>query len=449
MEEEVLLGKHTFKGGVHPAGNKDTTAEKNVIEAVAPTEVVLPMRQHIGADAKPVVKKGDEILLGQKVGEMSGFVSSPVFSSVSGKVTAVEKRLHASGDYVMSVVIENDGQDRIDPEIKPYGDHQQYSSKEIVEIIQNAGIVGLGGAAFPTHVKLTIPEGKNIDAVIINGAECEPYITADDHLMREHSELVVQGLRIAMRAVGASRGIIGIEDNKPEAIEKMRACILPEDAIDVAALKTKYPQGAEKQLITACTGREVPSGGLPADVGIVVMNAGTAYQTAITFETGMPLYKRLLTCTGDAVVNPQTMEVRLGTTVQSVIEQCGGFKETPEKVIMGGPMMGIALPDTGVPVQKGTSGILCLTPFSAAIPDPSNCIRCGKCADICPMHLQPLFIAAWSEKENWEQCETFHAMDCIECGSCSYICPSKRRLVAKIRESKRMIVSRKKKETKK
>lgn len=446
MEEEVLLGKHTFKGGVHPAGSKETTAEKIVIEAVVPTEVVLPMRQHIGAEAKPVVKKGDDVFLGQKIGEASGFVSSPVFSSVSGKVTAVEKRLHPSGDYVMSVVIENDGQDRIDPDIQPFGDYTKYTSKEIVEIIQNAGIVGLGGAAFPTHVKLTIPEGKRIDAVIINGAECEPYITADDHLMRDHPESVVQGLRIAMYAVGASRGIIGVEDNKLEAIEKIRACILPKDAIDVVSLKTKYPQGAEKQLITACTGREVPSGGLPADAGVVVMNAGTAYQTAVTFETGMPLYKRLLTCTGDAVVEPQTMEVRLGTMVQSVIEQCGGFKEMPEKVIMGGPMMGVALPDTEVPVQKGTSGVLCLTPRSAFIPDPSNCIRCGKCADICPIHLQPLFIAAWSEKENWEQCETFHAMDCIECGSCSYICPSKRRLVAKIRESKRMIVSRKKKE---
>ena len=435
----------TFRGGIHPPYNKECTANIDVKVAKKPETVVIPMSLHIGAPCKPIVKKGDEVTLGQKIGEATGFVSAPVHASVSGKVIAVEERPHANGDNVMSVVIESDGLDTISEDIKPYGDYQKYSSQEIIDIIKNAGIVGMGGATFPTHVKLSIPPDKKVDTIILNGAECEPYLTADDHLMNDKPEKVIKGLQIAMYAVGVTKGYIGIETNKPKAIEKIAKESENLSDIQVVPLGTKYPQGAEKQLITAITGREVPSGGLPADAGVVVLNVGTAAQIAETFETGLPLYKRYLTCTGDAIKNPQTLEVRVGAMYQDVIDECGGFSEKPEKVISGGPMMGVSLFQTDVPVMKGTSGILCLTHESAYIPEPSNCIRCGKCASVCPMHLQPLYISAYSLKKRWDKCEEFHALDCIECGSCAFTCPAKRTLVSDIRVAKRQIMADRKK----
>lgn len=435
----------TFRGGIHPPYNKERTANAEFLEGTVPSVVTLPMSLHIGAPCTPLVKKGDSVFLGQKIGEANGFVSAPIHASVSGKVIAVEERPHPNGNMVMAVVIEPDGNDTVDPSIKPYGDYKDYAPEQIIDIIREAGIVGLGGATFPTHVKLTIPPDKKVDTVILNGAECEPYLTADHHLMLRKAEKVVQGLRIAMRAVGVKKGYIGVESNKPDAIEKLNAAIKAEDNIAVVTLATKYPQGAEKQLITAVTGREVPSGCLPADAGVVVMNVGTAAQVAETFETGMPLYKRYLTCTGDAIRDAHTLEVRLGVSLQTIIDQCGGFSEDPYKIIMGGPMMGVAQFDTDVPVGKTTSGILCLTKTSGLIPEPSNCIRCGKCASVCPMHLEPLYISAWSEKGRWDKCEDYHALDCIECGSCSYICPAKRMLVSSIRVAKRQIAAEKKK----
>ncbi|MEG2897240.1 MAG: electron transport complex subunit RsxC [Eubacterium sp.] len=444
-----LKEKHnTFKGGIHPPYRKKRTASVSVKIATEPKIVTIPMSLHIGAPCTPIVKKGETVYLGQKVGEANGFVSVPVHASVSGTVIAVEERPHPNGNMVMAVVIESDGKNTVDPSIKPYGNFRKYAPKDIINIIRDAGIVGLGGATFPTHVKLSIPADKKVDCVILNGAECEPYLTADHHLMLARPKRIVQGLRIAMRAVGVDKGYIGIESNKPNAVEKLRHALSEKDNIEVVVLATKYPQGAEKQLIKAVVGREVPSGGLPADAGVVVMNVGTSAQIAITFETGMPLHKRLLTCTGNAVKQARTMEVKIGVPLQEVIDQCGGFAKRPHKIIMGGPMMGVAQFSTDVPVMKATSGILCMTKGDSYIPEPSNCIRCGKCAEVCPMHLQPLFLAAYSQKERFDKCEENHVMDCIECGSCSFICPAKRTLVSSIRVAKRQVTAMKNKEKK-
>lgn len=438
--------KHgTFKGGIHPPYGKESTAGVPLAYGIMPEMVTIPMSLHIGAPCTPIVKKGDPIFLGQKIGEPNGFVSVPIHASVSGKVAAVEERPHPSGDVIMSVVIESDGLDTIDPSIKPYGLLDEMDADGIKKMVLDSGIVGLGGATFPTHVKLAVPPDKKVDCVILNGAECEPYLTADHHLMLLHPEKIVLGLKIAMKAVNVEKGFIGVEDNKTDAIEALVKAIGNDSRIEVYSLHTKYPQGAEKQLITAITGREVPSGGLPADAGVIVMNVGTAAQIGESMTTGIPLYKRFLTCTGDAIKNPQTMEIRIGVSLQSVIDQCGGFVSEPGKVIMGGPMMGVSQFRTEVPVMKATSGILCLTKESSDIAAPSNCIRCGKCMSVCPIHLQPLNIAAYSQRNKWDKCEANNAMDCIECGSCSYICPAKRTLVSSIRVAKREIVAQRRK----
>jgi electron transport complex protein RnfC len=435
----------TFKGGIHPSYNKEFTASKPIRPAALPQTAVIPLQQHVGAPCKPLVKAGDEVKVGQKIGEAGGFVSVPVHASVSGKVVAVEPRLHPGGQQVMSLVIESDGQDTVDENVQPRGDIDKLSAKEIIDIIKEAGIAGLGGAAFPTHVKLSPPPDKKVELVIINGAECEPYLTCDHRLMLEQTDDVIYGTRAIMKALGVSKGIIAIENNKPDAIAAMLKATSAYANIEVMALKTKYPQGAEKQLIKAITGKEVPSGGLPADVGTVVDNVGTAATIARAIKTGMPLIERAVTVTGRGIKEPANLMVRIGTPFSQLIDECGGFADKPGKMIMGGPMMGIAQYSLDVPVIKGTSGILVLTEGEAQAPQVQVCIRCARCVEACPADLLPLYISRYALAGMYDKAEQYNAMDCIECGCCSFECPAKRPLVESIRLAKRAIAANRRK----
>ncbi|HCX65558.1 MAG TPA: electron transport complex subunit RsxC [Eubacteriaceae bacterium] len=438
--------KHaTFPGGIHPSYMKELTKDKPLVTMDAPEQVVIPMSLHIGAPCKPIVKKGDTVHKGQLIGEAGGFVSAPIHASVSGEVIAVEPRLHPNGQKVMSVVIQNDKQETLCSSVKPRGSVEELSPDEIKQAITDAGIVGLGGATFPTHVKLSPPEDKKIDYVILNGAECEPYLTTDDHLMRDFADKVVNGLKAMLKVLQVEKGYIGVEDNKPEAIKALQEAIGEDETIIIYSLHTKYPQGSEKQLITAVTGREVPSGALPMEAGCVVSNVGTAAAISDALVTGMPLIERIVTVTGSAIASPQTFMAKIGAPVEALIEQAGGFSEKPVKLINGGPMMGIAQFSSDIPVIKGTSGILCLNEQDATIPEPSQCIRCGKCVEVCPVNLLPLYLSEFSLKKKFDKCQSYNAMDCIECGSCSYICPAKRTLVSSIRVAKREIAAMAKK----
>jgi len=435
----------TFKGGIHPEYNKEYTNRKPVERAKLPSKVIIPMSQHVGAPCEPIVKVGDTVKVGQKIGEAKAPVSAPVHASVSGKVIAIEPRPHPSGALVMSVVIESDGKDEIYEGINPPKPLEELTPDEIKTIIREAGIVGMGGAGFPTQVKLSPPSGKTIDTIIVNGAECEPYLTSDHRLMVEHPEDVVFGLLAIMKATGVKKGYIGIENNKPDAIEAIKKAAKGFEGIEVVELDTKYPQGGEKQLINAITGREVPSGGLPMDVHVIVDNAGTCAAIAKALKTGMPLIERITTVTGTGVNEPKNLLIRIGTPFSEIIEQCGGFKGEVGKVIMGGPMMGLAQGLLDVPVIKGTSGILVLQKKDVNVEEPSNCIRCAKCVDACPIHLLPTTLAKFAQKGKWIEAEQYHAMDCIECGCCAYVCPAHIPLTQWIRLAKNNIVMSKKK----
>ena len=437
------MNLHSFKRGVHPPDGKAYSNTKPIQILMPPqgAELVFPLSQHIGAPATAIVAKGDRVLLGQKIAEAGGFVSVPIFASVSGTVKAIEPRLTISGAKVNSIVIENDG---LYEEIEGLGtdtDYTSFSKEKVLEKIKNAGVVGLGGAGFPTHVKLNPPPENKIDSIIINAAECEPYITTDHRLMLEKTERIVAGLEIIMRLHPGSKGYIAIEVNKPDAIEAMNKAVASKPNIEVVALKCKYPQGSEKHLIYAVTKREVPSGALPAAVGCIVDNVNTVLAIERAVAKDRPLMHCTVTVSGDAIKHPGNFQTRLGTDVAWLIEQIGGFKETPAKVIAGGPMMGTALFDLHVPLVKTSSAILAFTEEFATIPPASACIRCGKCIDACPMGLQPPEIVSDANKKDYDAFIKHNGLDCIECGSCSYACPAKRHIAQTLRVGKREAIA--------
>ena len=440
------MGKCTFKGGIHPYDGKELSKDKPIKELFpAVGEMVFPLSQHIGAPAVPVVAKGDYVLAGQLIAEAGGFVSANIHSSVSGTVKAIEPRTLATGGKCNSIIIENDGEFK-EVEYTPKK-LEELSKEEVLQRIKDAGVVGMGGAGFPTNVKLSPKNPEGIDYIIVNGAECEPYLTADHRLMVEYPEDVVFGIRVIMKALNVHKGYIAIEMNKPDAIEAITNAAKDYSEVEVVGLQVKYPQGAEKQLIYACTGREVPSGALPAAAGAVVDNVGTAAQIAKTIKTGLPLIERITTVTGSCIKEPANLITKVGTVVSEIMEQCGGFKEDVKvgKFIMGGPMMGMTQYTTNIVTNKGSSGILCISDEEARLPQFSNCLRCGRCTQVCPAFLQPLYISANSLKGDFDKAEEHRALDCIECGSCSFICPARRPLVESIRNAKRQIQAKRRK----
>ncbi|HHY38156.1 MAG TPA: electron transport complex subunit RsxC [Clostridia bacterium] len=433
----------TFPGGVHVPYYKSGSKDKAIRKTRLPQRVVIPLSQHTGAPCEPLVEKGQVVKVGQKIGDSSAFVSAPIHASISGKVASIEPLQHpALGKKVMSVVIESDGGDEVAETIAPKPDPFAMDPEEVKSVIREAGIVGLGGAAFPTSVKISPPKDKKIDSYILNGAECEPYLTSDHRLMVERPREAIFGLKVLMYATGVKRGYVCIEDNKPEAIDAMKKAIGSDSNIKLVVLESKYPQGSEKHLIKAVLGREVPSGGLPFDVGAMVSNVGTAIAVADAFITGMPLVQRVITVTGSAIANPANLEVRIGTLFSDIIEEVGGFSSPPGKVIMGGPMMGIAQWSLDVPVIKGTSGILVMAQNEIDMVGPFPCVRCARCVDVCPMNLLPLFLGAYAERGLYADAEAYRALDCIECGSCAYVCPARRPLVQAIRTAKSEIMAK-------
>ncbi|PLX32812.1 MAG: electron transport complex subunit RsxC [Clostridiales bacterium] len=434
----------SFRGGIHPPHSKEMTEHLPVEKALEPEIVVIPLQQHIGAPCKAIVEVGEKVKVGQKIGEAGGFVSAPVHSSISGTVKKIEKRMIINGTGTC-IVIESDGLNEVHESVVPKGDVETLEPKEILDIINEAGIVGMGGAGFPTRVKLSPPPDKKIDVLILNGAECEPYLTSDHRLMLETPEDVVYGLRAVMRVLGLEKAYIAIENNKMDAVLSMKEAAKEFTGIQVVVVKTKYPQGSEKQLIYACSQREVPSGALPMDAGAVVSNVATMSAISKAIRTGMPLIERICTVTGDGIVEPKNIMIKNGTRISEIIAQAGGYKGEPGKLILGGPMMGFAQFTDDLPSTKTTSGVLVFTEEQARLPEPNPCIRCGKCVDICPSFIQPFAISAYSLNGMFDMAEKNNAMDCIECGSCSFICPSKRPLLHSIRMAKREILSKRRK----
>ena len=429
--------KRLFFGGIHPKYNKEMSTRITTFHTITPKQVVIPLQQHIGAPCQPLVKVGDKVLRGQKIGDGEG-LCVPVHASVSGTVVAIEPRPHTSGRMVNSIVIDNDFQDET-IELKENDlPIEQLDNDQILHAIREAGIVGMGGAAFPGNVKALSAMGK-VDTLIANACECEPYITADDSLLRTSPEKVLEGMLILKKVLNPERMVLAVEDNKAEAIEKVKG-ILPEyPGIEIAVLPTMYPQGAEKQLIQAITGREVAPGQLPVSVNCAVFNVSTYAAICRAVRHGMPLIQRIVTISGEAIAEPQNFVVRIGTPFHDLIEVAGGLHDKTERVISGGPMMGIAQSDLSVPVIKATNSILCLLKDKNGAAENPVCLRCGKCVSVCPMRLQPLYMYRFTNAKRVDELGRMNVLDCIECGSCAFTCPGKLPLVETFRKGKQMV----------
>ena len=434
----------TFKGGIHPDDGKDLAKNKEIVELKPKGDLIYPVSQHIGAPAKPIVAAGDHVLKGQMIAEAGGFVSAPVYASVSGTVKAIAPHLNPTGGTVNSIVVENDGEyEEVEyPEVKPL---EEMSKEEILETIGNAGIVGMGGAGFPTRVKLSPKEPEKIDYVIANCAECEPYITADYRAMLEMPEKLVGGMKIVLKLFDNAKGIFGVEDNKPDCIARLKELTKDEPRMEVLALKTKYPQGGERQLIYATTGRAINSAMLPADAGCVVDNVATMISIYQAVAEGKPSMERIVTVSGDAVNEPGNFKVPFGISHEELVEAAGGFKSEPEKLISGGPMMGFAMVALDVPVTKTSSSILAFTKDEVSKFEPTACINCGRCVEACPSRLIPSRLADYAEHHDEEKFTAHEGLECMECGSCSYVCPAKRQLKQAIGSMRKIALANRKK----
>ncbi len=420
-----------YYGGVHPSEHKEYSEHLPIVTFPEPDTVVIPMSQHLGAPANPIVQVGDYVTVGQRIGEPSAFISSPIHSSVSGTVIAVEDRPHANRGQCLSVVIASDHKDILHESVKPQGSVEELSPEQIVSIVREAGIVGMGGAGFPTAVKLT-PKTP-VDTILLNGCECEPYLTADHRLLLEYADDVIYGLKAVLKATGAEKGVIVIEDNKPDAVALLEEKVANIPNMEVCAARTKYPQGAEKMLIKKVTGRQVPSGGLPADVGVVVCNVSTVKAISDAIQKGLPLIERVITITGEHIPHPGNFLAKIGTDVQLLVDHCGGITGENVTVKAGGPMMGFVQSTLHVPVMKGSNGIIAVDSDST---QEVSCIKCGRCVDVCPMELKPLYFAKYADEGNWAGMKEERIMDCLECRCCEYICSSKIPLVSKIKTGK-------------
>lgn len=431
-----------FRGGVHPPENKIQTENMAVEEVKAPKMLYVALLQHIGAPLDPIVAVGDRVLKGQKIADSQAFMSSPIHSPVSGTVKRIEDHVFPLMGRIKTVIIENDEQETW-AELSKIEKWENVDRRTLLTMIREKGIVGIGGASFPTHIKLDPPADAKIDTLLLNGAECEPYLNSDNRLMIENPEKIVNGIKIIKKILGVNRAIVGIEENKPEAIASMRKAV-EGTGIEIAPLKTKYPQGGEKQLIKAVLDRQVPSGKLPSAVGVVVQNTGTAAAIYDGIVNGIPLIEKVVTVSGKGIINPKNVKIAIGTPFSYLLDYCGVNREVVDKLVMGGPMMGMAQFSEKAPVIKGTSGLLALTKDETNPYKTRACIGCGKCVEACPMGLEPLMFARLAAFEQWEQLKEYSLMDCIECGSCAYICPANRPLTEAIKIGKSKLRAMKK-----
>mgnify|MGYP002621759251 CR=1 FL=1 len=438
------MGLKTFKGGVHPYDGKELSKEKPIKEMVPNGEMVYPLSQHIGAPATACVSVGDTVLRGQKIADAAGFVSAPIFSSVSGTVRAIEPRRVATGDMVNSIIIENDGK-FIEKGFESCENYYDLSNEEIIKKIQEAGIVGMGGAGFPTHVKLSPKNPEKIEYIIANCAECEPYLTSDYRSMVEEPEKLITGMKIILQLFPKAKGLLGIEDNKSDVIASLDKLVANEDRIEVVPLLTKYPQGGERQLIKACTGREINSKMLPADAGCIVDNVATINAIYTAIVEGKPVMDRIFTVTGDAIMEPRNFRICIGTGYKEILEAAGGYVKEPQKLISGGPMMGFALMDIDIPTTKTSGALLALSQDEVSMFETTACINCGRCVEACPENLVPSRLSKFSDHGDKEQFEKWYGLECIECGSCSFACPARKPLAQSIKTMKKIVLADKRK----